>query len=152
MPVDIKSGMGLEGGDDFTPKGKPKRHYALQLARCVYRRPQADGFYHSYHRKIFDSTGKLFYTNWINPKVKQPKSLVGEYEDVLMTARNILLKKIKPNPLWVVCAKCVCGTATVRRPALTVSYLSLIPELGRAKQDALEGLAATVHELAALDP
>lgn len=35
MPVDIKSGMGLEGADEESgEEGKPKKHYAVQL--CLY--------------------------------------------------------------------------------------------------------------------
>ncbi len=35
MPIDIKSGMALEGGDDEQgDDGKPKKHYAVQL--CLY--------------------------------------------------------------------------------------------------------------------
>ncbi len=35
MPVDIKSGMGFEGGDEERgDEGKPKKHYAVQL--CLY--------------------------------------------------------------------------------------------------------------------
>ncbi len=35
MPIDIKSGMGLEGADeDEGEEGKPKKHYAVQL--CLY--------------------------------------------------------------------------------------------------------------------
>ncbi len=35
MPIDIKSGMGLEGADEESgEEGKPKKHYAVQL--CLY--------------------------------------------------------------------------------------------------------------------
>jgi predicted RecB family nuclease len=35
VPIDIKSGMGLEGADEETgEEGKPKKHYAIQL--CLY--------------------------------------------------------------------------------------------------------------------
>lgn len=35
MPIDIKSGMGMEGADEETgEEGKPKKHYAVQL--CLY--------------------------------------------------------------------------------------------------------------------
>ena len=35
MPIDIKSGIGLEGADEETgEEGKPKKHYAVQL--CLY--------------------------------------------------------------------------------------------------------------------
>ncbi len=151
MPVDIKSGMGLEGGDDFT-EGKPKRHYALQLALYVDALRQL-GFATHYHGKIFDSTGKMVLYELDKPKSKTAKvTWWEEYEEVLMVTRNILLKKIQTKPaLGATCKMCV-WYSNCKKICIDGDYLSLIPELGRAKQEAFEGLVSTVHELAALDP
>lgn len=150
VPVDIKSGMGLEGGDDFT-EGKPKRHYALQLALYVDALRKLEFATH-YRGKILDSTGKIVEYELDKPKGPRSKSTWWEeYEEVLMVTRNILLKKIITKPaLGSVCKMCV-WYSNCKKTCIEDDYLSLIPELGRAKQEAFEGLASTVHELAALD-
>lgn len=151
VPVDIKSGMGLEGGDDFTD-GKLKRHYSLQLALYTDALRQL-GFATHYRGKIFDSTGKI--VDYELDKPKGPRSKLTwweEYEEALMVARNILLKKIQTKPaLGATCKLCVWYT-DCKKTCVDQDYLSLIPELGRAKQEAFDGLVSTVHELADLKP
>ena len=151
MPVDIKSGMALEGGDDFT-EGKAKAHYALQLALYTDALRQL-GFATHYKGKIFDSSGSIVVYELDQPKSKMAKVTWWEvYEEYLMVTRNILLKKIQTKPaLGATCKMCV-WYSNCKKSCIDNDYLSLIPGLGRANQENLEALAETVHELASIDP
>jgi predicted RecB family nuclease len=151
MAIDIKSGMGLQGGDGFED-GKPKRHYALQIALYTDALRRL-GFATHYTGKILDSTGKIIEYLLDQPKGKRGKVTWWEdYEEVLMIARNIILNKVQTKPaLGSSCKSCV-WYEDCKNTCIKDDLLSLIPGLGRAKQDALEALAKTVHELAGLDP
>jgi predicted RecB family nuclease len=151
MPVDIKSGMGFEGGDDFK-EGKPKKHYALQLSLYTDALRQL-GFATHYCGKIFDSSGSIVVYELDKPKSKTAKvTWWEEYEEALMITRNILLKKIQTKPaLGATCKMCV-WYGNCKKTCIEKDYLSLIPGLGRANQENLEALVETVHELAAINP
>lgn len=57
-PIEIKSGSAEDGGDD-SPRGKLKKHYAVQLALYteILRRR---GLQHSYRGAVIDITGERF--------------------------------------------------------------------------------------------
>jgi predicted RecB family nuclease len=149
--VDIKSGMALQGGNDFED-GKPKRHYALQLALYTDALRRL-GFATHYTGKILDSSGSIVEYRLDEPKGKKsPVTWWEDYEDALMIARNIMLNKIQTKPaLGAPCKLCV-WYEDCKNTCIKDDLLSLIPGLGRSKQDSLEALAGTVHELAEIDP
>ncbi len=151
MAVDIKSGMGLEDQDDFE-EGKPKKHYALQLALYTDALRRL-GFATHYRAKIFDSAGNMVEYRLSEPRnSKAPDTWWELYESALVEVGNILKNQFKTKPaLGSVCKLCVWYT-NCKNQCIEANMLSLIPELGRSKQDALEALAMTVDELAALDP
>lgn len=150
VPVDIKSGMGLEGEDDFE-EGKPKKHYALQLSLYVDALRRM-GFSTTYRGKIFDSAGKLVEYNLDKPRGPRAKDTWWElYEDALMVAGNILKQNIHTKPaLGSDCKLCV-WYSDCKKTCLEGNVLSLISELGRSKQEALDGIVSTVDELAAIE-
>lgn len=151
VAIDIKSGMGVEGGDDFE-EGKLKKHYALQLALYTDALRKL-GFATHYLGKIYDSTGQLVEYRLDQPRGVKAKETWWEfYEEALMYVGNILKGSIHTKAaLGSVCKLCVWYT-DCKKTCIQDDYLSLIPELGRAKQDALESIATTVRELADLDP
>lgn len=53
LPVEIKSGMGVEGADEDEEEGKPKKHYAVQLALYVELLEKL-GFEHANRGQIID--------------------------------------------------------------------------------------------------
>lgn len=151
LAVDIKSGMGLEGEDDFE-EGKPKKHYALQLALYTDALRRL-GFATHYRAKIFDSAGKMVEYRLNEARgARTPETWWELYESALMEVGNILKNQIKTKPaLGSVCKLCV-WYSNCKKQCVNSNMLSLIPEVGRSKQDSLEALAMTVDELAALDP
>lgn len=153
MAVDIKSGMGLEGqDDDIGEEGKPKKHYALQLSLYTDALRRL-GFATHYRAKIFDSAGKMVEYHLDESRGARAKETWWEfYESALMEVGNILKNLIKSKPaLGSVCKLCV-WYSNCKKQCVDANMLSLIPDLGRSKQDSLEGLVSTVDELATLDP
>jgi predicted RecB family nuclease len=151
VPVDIKSGMGLEGQDDFE-EGSYKKHYAVQLALYVDALRRM-GLATHYEGRILDSSGQTILYKLDEPRGKRAKDTWWEfYEDVLSQAKNLVenLSKTKPA-LGSVCKLCV-WYSTCKKSCVESRSLSLIPELGRSRQDSLEGLADNVDDFAALDP
>jgi len=153
MAVDIKSGMGLEGQDEKNfEEGKPKKHYALQLALYTDALRRL-GFASHYRAKIFDNAGKMVEYTLDQPRGKRTKETWWEfYETALMETGNILKKLLKTKPaLGSICKLCV-WYSNCKKKCVDENMVSLVSEVGRSKQDALEGLANTVDELATLEP
>lgn len=151
LAVDIKSGMGLEGEDDFE-EGKPKKHYALQVALYTDALRRL-GFATHYRAKIFDIAGKMVEYRLNEPKgARAPDTWWELYESTLMEVGNLLKNKIKTKPALISACKLCVWYSSCKKQCIDANMLSLIPELGRSKQDSLEALAITVDELAALDP
>lgn len=104
MPGDIKSGRGEEGGDEDNG-GKPKLHYAVQLAlyvdlleRLKFSAGQR-GFIWDIHRTevIYDLIGPR------GPKT--PTSLWDEYQAALSEARAIYAQTEKTLPAYATSCK-----------------------------------------------
>ena len=140
---DIKSGSGEESGDDGDD-GKPKKHYAVQLAlytdilerigRSVARR----AFILDIERKevSYDLTGPLWDT----------------YQSCLLQAQAIVNHESTTLPAYAgACKLCVWYSACLR-DLTGKNDLTLIPELGRAKRDAMIGRIATIRDLAKINP
>ena len=149
VPGDIKSGSGEEGGDD---DGKPKKHYAVQMALYV---DILEKLGRSGGRRAFvwDIHGKeVPYDLVVLQGVKNPQSLWSEYERTLGAVRKIIEKSIvTAAALSSPCKNCwwhsACLDALIQKNDLT-----LIPELGRAQRDAFQGEIETVAALAEIDP
>lgn len=150
-PVDIKSGRGEEGGSD-DGDGKPKLHYAVQLALYVDILERLSlsagprGF-------ILDVRGLEVEYDLSAPRgVKNPQTLWDEYQALLVTAQTIVSGQVVPKgALASACKLCHWHTACSRE-LRAADDLTLIPVLGRAIRDSLEATIPTVAALAEINP
>jgi hypothetical protein len=115
VPGDIKSGRGKDGGDD-EHDGKPKRHYAVQLALHVdilerlNRSARRCGF-------VWDIQGQEVAYDF---STLQGQSLWDDYEIVLADARAILARETIPLPAY---ASLVSASSATGIPAVSPSSL-----------------------------
>ncbi|OYX56012.1 MAG: hypothetical protein B7Y86_11225 [Brevundimonas subvibrioides] len=151
VPVDIKSGRAEEGGED-DHDGKPKLHYAVQLALYVDILEQ-QGLSAGRYGFILDVRGREVrydLTTARGPKTRL--TLWEEYKTALTTAQAIVSKTITPKGALASSCKlchwyspCVAGLRAD-------DDLTLIPVLGRAIRDAMFDTIDSVSALAAIDP
>jgi len=148
---DIKSGAGEEGGNG-NDQGRPKKHYAVQLALytdIVERLGLSTG------RRpfVWDVRGREVVYDLDAPQgVRSPGSLWDEYLWALERARAVVRRTERTLPAYgSVCKLCHWYTACLRR-LKDADDLTLIPELGRTKRDGMTGHFRTIHELARTDP
>ncbi len=147
---DIKSGAGEEGATD-DHDGKPKIHYAVQLAlytdilerlgRSAGRTPfvlDIHGIEVPYD--LMEQRGK-----------RNPRPLWDDYHECLAQARSIVGESVKTLPGYGgVCKNCVWYTTCLTKLEAT-NDLTLIPELGRAKRDVLFDRIHSIRELASIE-
>ena len=149
---DIKSGSGNEGADD-EDEGKPKKHYAMQLALytdILDRR----GCSTARRGFIWDIHGKeVPYDFMVMYGVKTPRRLWDDYQECLIEARGIASRTADTLPAYSsgTCKNCVWYTACINRLEAT-NDLTLIPELGRSKRDAMIDRIGSIHALAEIEP
>jgi predicted RecB family nuclease len=149
---DIKSGAGEEGASDES-EGRPKKHYAVQLA-----------LYTDILEQMGRSTGRRGFVWDINGDevpydfmeiygVRNPRRLWDDYQECLSEARRIAIHATETQPAYssATCKNCVWYTACVKRLEAT-NDLTLIPDLGRSKRDAMMGRIGSIRELAKTDP
>jgi len=140
---DIKSGAGEEGGDDGDD-GKSKKHYAVQLA-----------LYTDILERLGRSAGRRAFV-WDIARNEVPYDLTGSlwdlYQSCLSQAQSITDRSAATLPAYAgACKQCIWYHACLHE--LTErNDLSLIPELGRSKRDAMASRIATIRDLAAIDP
>ena len=143
---DIKSGAGRGGSEELS---KPKRHYAVQLALytdILERRglsARRGGF-------IWDISGKE-----VSFDLTQPygtRSYWQDYQECLAEAQAIVTRKSETLAAFSrVCKLCHWHQACLAQ-LTAADDLTLIPELGRSKRDAMRGEVATIRDFAAADP
>ena len=108
IPIDIKSGFGYEGADeDEGEEGKPKKHYAVQLALYVDVLRQL-GFENDYRGVILDIEGNEIVYNLNDALgVKNKTTLWEFYQSVRNEVELIMSDKEKPLPaLASICKLC----------------------------------------------
>jgi predicted RecB family nuclease len=147
VPGDIKSGRGKEGdGDDSD--GKPKLHYAVQLALYV----------DILERLRFSAGRRAFVWDIRGAEVAYDfttlsgENLWDQYQTALAEVRAILARQLQPLPAYgSVCKLCHWRTFCIAQ--LTVSDdLTLIPHLGRKERDVMFESLPTVSALAESNP
>jgi predicted RecB family nuclease len=147
---DIKSGAGVEGASEDTD-GKPKRHYAVQLALYtdILERMGLSGGRTPF---IWDVHGEEVIYQLDAPQgVRTPQSLWDLYQASLATAGNIVAGHEKTLPAYAgICKLCHWYTACTSR-LKELNDLTLIPELGRAKRDAMVPRISGIKSLAEAD-
>jgi uncharacterized protein len=144
---DIKSGAGLEGENDLTV-GKPKKHYAVQLALytdILERLKKSTGR----TPFIWDIHGQEIIYNLDAPQgLRKSATWWEEYENCLATTRELASQKITTRPtLSSTCKLCHWRTLCLKHLKLKKD-LSLIPELGRSRRDAMYDHFESVSDLA----
>jgi predicted RecB family nuclease len=151
LPIDIKSGRGEEGGSD-DEDGKPKLHYAVQLALYVDILEQL-GLSAGRRGWILDVRGQEVEYDFSAPRgVRKIETLWEEYQALLSTAQNIAAGQFVPKgALASSCKLCHWHTACARE-LREADDLTLIPALGRAIRDSMEETIPTVSALAEINP
>lgn len=144
IPVDIKSGNAFESGND----GKPKLHYAVQLALYV---DILEGLGVSAGRRgeIIDiNSSTESYDLTAQKGIRDQTTWWDEYISLRDEVRAQVQGQLVPPP--ALCADCkLCVWQTRCKAALEASDdLSLIAMLGRAKRDALQVAFPSVRALA----
>lgn len=151
VPGDIKSGAGLEGGEDDMD-GKPKLHYAVQLALYVdvLERLEVSAGRHAF---VWDIHGAEVPYDFTAPQgPKKPETLWDEYQSALAEARAILARHTTPQGAYgAVCKLCHWYNFCLKQLTLA-DDLTLIPSLGRSLRDTMQDTVATVGDLAAANP
>ena len=147
VPVDIKSGAGLEGMSEERA-GKPKKHYALQLA--LYSDIlQRKGWTRSTQAFIKDVHGDEIPYDLACPRgPRTPHTMWEEYEDVLESVTAISCQTLRTNPALVSACSLCPWRSHCRRQMNQADDLTLIPELGRRKRDAFPQELQSVRALA----
>lgn len=146
LPIDIKSGRGEEGGGD-EGDGKPKLHYAVQLALYVDVL-RSLGLGAGLCGAIWDVRGEeVDYVLDAPRGPRNPSTLWDAYLELLGQAREIVARRTETRPASNAgCKLChwrgVCG-----RELEAAGDLTLIPTLGRALRDEV---SATIPNLTAL--
>ena len=144
---DIKSGSGLEGDGDAA---KPKKHYGVQLALytdILERR----GLAGSRRPFVWDIHGEeVTYDLERALGKRSPETMWDEYERVLAQARRIVARTERTTPAYSskTCTLCHWYSACLN-DLEKADDLTLLPEVGRAKRDAMIDRISTVSELAA---
>jgi len=147
---DIKSGAGEEGADE--DDRKPKKKYAVQLA--LYTDILAKlGFSAGRRAFVWDIRGDhVDYEFDVPQGVHNPQSLWQFYGACIASARTILAGHVGTLPASASGCKLCHWYSHCREQVRTTDDLSQIPELGRAKRDAMKDEIATVADLAGINP
>lgn len=146
---DIKSGAGTEGSENLS---KLKKHYAVQLALYTDILERT-GFSAGRRGFIWDIHGnEVDYDFARSLGACNALTLWEEYEAVLSHARGILSAQHETRAAYAsVCKLCHWHAACLKQ-LQDADDLTLIPELGRKRRDAMVGSVATVDALARADP
>jgi uncharacterized protein len=152
VPGDIKAAAAEEGGGPDDTEGKPKLHYAVQLALYVDILERLNlsagrrGF-------IWDIHGdKVPYDLTAPQGSRKLETLWDEYQVVLAEARAILARELVPQPAYSASCK-LCHWYTFCIEKLTAADdLTLIPHLGRSVRDAMQSQLPKISDLAAANP
>jgi predicted RecB family nuclease len=151
IPGDIKSGRGEEGGDEEN-EGKPKLHYAVQLALYVdlLERLKFSAGRRGYILDV-DRTEVIYdLTTARGPKT--PGTLWDEYQAALAEAREIYAQSEKTLPAYASSCKLCHWYSSCLKSLQKAGDLTLIPRLGRSARDTLAPTFPTLADLADANP
>lgn len=147
---DIKSGTGEVVVDDWE-EGKPKRHYAVQLALYTDILEKL-GISSSSAPFIWDIHGKEVPYDLDAPQGPRiPQSLRDFYLEKLTLANEVVSQPDITLPALSSACKLCHWHSHCNNRIERLDDLTLIPELGRAKRDAMLPYIKTVTELSEID-
>ncbi|MEI7616557.1 MAG: TM0106 family RecB-like putative nuclease, partial [Actinomycetota bacterium] len=136
IPVDVKSGMGLEGVDEETENaGKPKKHYAAQL--CLYVEAlQNLGFTKENKAKVIDIHGNEIDYNLDEMIGKRtPITWWEYYQQIKYEVEKLLENREKNKPAMAGVCKLCPWYISCKKWAKDKHDLTNIFYLGRSKRD-----------------
>jgi predicted RecB family nuclease len=146
---DIKSGAGEEGLDDDP---SPKVHYAVQLALYtdVLERKKLSPARRAF---VWDIHGREVTYDFTELRGKRdPRTLWQDYEGCIAEARAIIANPDATRAAYgSVCKYCHWYTPCIKG-LVAADDLTLIPELGRPKRDAMFGELPKIGDLAVCNP
>lgn len=148
---DIKSGAGEEGASE-DKDGKPKKHYAVQLALYIDVLEQIG---RSAGRRAFvwDIHGEEIEYDLTSARgPRTPQTMWEEYEDARDQVRRIVAQQTGTLPAYGsgTCKLCHWYSSCLRQLEAS-DDLSLLSEVGRAKRDAMLDHVQNRHDMAAAD-
>lgn len=146
---DIKSGSGEEGPEDDS---KPKVHYGVQLGLYTDIL-ERKGLSAGRRAFVWDIHGEEVAYDFETPYGKrEPRTLWQDYQEALQEAQAIIDRTQETLAAYSSsCKLCHWYSACTKRLKET-DDLTMIPELGRSKRDALLARIATTTELASANP
>lgn len=146
---DIKSGRG-ESGPEEDPL--PKKHYGLQIALYTDIL-ERKGLSPARRAFIWDIHGHEITYDFESPYgQRDPRTLWQEYQEALAQAQGILSEQQSTLPAYSgECKLCHWYKVCLKR-LVDTDDLTLIPELGRSKRDAMLGQVSTICDFAHSDP
>ena len=150
IPGDIKSGAGLEGASEDV-SGKPKPHYAVQLA--LYSDIlQKKGLAASAESFVWDIHGaEVPYLLDAPRGPRVGKTMWEEYEETLETVRAIADERLQTSPGLISACKLCHWHTHCRTQLIHADDLTLVPEVGRSTREKFPPEIHTVRALAEAD-
>lgn len=148
VPGDIKSGAGEEGGSEDGDDGKLKKHYGVQIALYVdiLERLGLSGGQRGF---VWDIHAKEVDYDLTQPLGPKTPSIWEIYQYWLPIARGIAGGSHTPLPAWsATCKNCWWHLACTEELTRTRD-LTLLPELGRSRRDAMIPQVANIDDFAA---
>jgi uncharacterized protein len=146
---DIKSGAGEEGPED---NATPKLHYGVQLALytdILERKGLSAGrraFVWDIHGKEVPYDFEALYGQ------RNPRSLWQDYQECLTEARAIIADKNQTRAAYSSACKLCHWYSACIEGLKAADDLTLIPELGRSRRDAMLTHVTSVNEFAGCNP
>ena len=147
---DIKSGAGFEGMSEERD-GKPKKHYAVQLGLYTDILDRL-GFSAGHIPFIWDIHGEEVIYELDAPMGKRKPTSLWEFYEFCLDRVNLIVNQ-KKKTLPALCSMCkLCQWRSFCLAQLKgMNDLSLIPELGRSRRDAMVPHVKDVKDLANCD-
>jgi len=139
IPVDIKSGMGYERSDkdEEGEEGKPKKHYAVQLALYV-ELLQRHGFKNDFRALIFDIHGNEVEYHLDQPMGVRNKMTFWEFYQQTKEAVRILRKnELQNKPALAGCCKLCPWYKSCKKWCVKTDDLTTIFYVGRKVRDTI---------------
>ncbi len=154
VPVDIKSGSGMEGADEEVgEEGKPKKHYAVQL--CLYVEVLCRlGFAKEKRGIILDIDRQEVEYILDQPRGKKsPETWWDLYEDLKEEVKPLLQGTKKNKPAMAGCCKLCPWFNSCKKWCKESDDLTSLPGLGRSRRDTINDdlKIETVTQLISLD-
>lgn len=138
MPLDIKSGMGSEGGDeDEGELGKPKKHYAAQLALYVDAL-QRLGYATEHRAAIIDLHGQEVLYELDQPMgSKTPQTFWESYQQTKLVVTALLENKIQNQPAMIGACKVCPWYGSCKKWCQQTDDMTAVFYLGRSTRQRL---------------